>query len=352
MRLGTKLFLAVLVSFTLSVCTFLAIAHWLSFRYLAYPQEMSISRYNLLMGLIFFASLLVFILCFSLLIHRKIRYIRYLQARIQTIAKQDWAAAEIDIQGNDELAQLAHSLKAMSQELKEKIEAERRQEQLKSELITNLSHDLRSPLTSMIGFLQAVQDQKYESREEHDEYIQIAYRKAEQLKRLIEDLFVYTKLHNHALPLNKREVNLTHLLWQFLEESRPQAEVQGHRLSYELPEGPIVQSLDVDQWLRVLENLFSNALAYSQPGSPIQVKLWEEGQFICLTFANQTEGMEEQELSNLFERLYRRDKVRSIDDHHAGLGLAIVKSIVELHGATITAHLNGDEICFQISLPQ
>lgn len=352
MRLGTKLFFAVLVSFSLSVCAFLVIAHWFSFRYLAHPEEISISRYNMLMGLIFLASLLVFILCFSLLVHRKIRYISYLQARIQTIAKQDWAAAKMDIHGNDELAQLARSLQAMSQELKEKIETERRQERLKSELISNLSHDLRSPLTSLIGFLQAVQDRKYENQAEHDEYIQIAYRKAEQLQRLVEDLFTYTKLQNQALPLNKKRVNLTQMLGQFLEESRPQAEVQGHPLSYELPHKAIEQSLDVDQWLRVLENLLSNALAYSQPSSPIQVRLWEEGREVYLAFSNQTERMEAQELSNLFERLYRRDKARSSDDHHAGLGLAIVKSIVELHGARISAHQNGEEICFLITMPQ
>ena len=157
------------------------------------------------------------------------------------------------------------------------IEKERKLEKQKNELITNVSHDLRTPLTSIMGYLRLLRDSKYENKEQHDEYTRIAFAKSEQLKNLIEDLFEYTKLTNEQVVLEKQEVCMNELLEQLIEELVPQAEEHGLTFVKKFPEERAYASIDSEKMVRVFDNLLMNAIKYSKDDGEIKVSLQSVG---------------------------------------------------------------------------
>jgi len=253
--------------------------------------------------------------------------------------------------GQDELSLLAVNMNQMAKELFSNIEKERRIEKQKNELITNVSHDLRTPLTSIMGYLRLLQDSKYESKEQHNEYVRIAFSKSEQLKNLIEDLFEYTKLTNEKMVLEKQEVCITELLEQLIEELVPQAEEEGLILVKQFPKERVYAAIDSEKMVRVFENLLMNAIKYSKDDGEIKVSLQRQRRNIQITVANHSEEFTKEELGNLFERFYKKDQSRSRVTEGSGLGLAIAKSIVELQGGEIRAEYEDGIIQFIVSLP-
>lgn len=253
--------------------------------------------------------------------------------------------------GQDELSLLAVNMNQMAEELFSNIEKERRIEKQKNELITNVSHDLRTPLTSIMGYLRLLRDSKYENKEQHDEYTRIAFTKSEQLKNLIEDLFEYTKLTNEKVILEKQEVCINELLEQLIEELVPQAEEEGLTFIKHFPEERMYATIDSEKMVRVFENLLMNAIKYSKDNGEIKVSLQRQRRDIQIIVANYSEEFTKEELANLFERFYKKDQSRSRVKEGSGLGLAIAKSIVELQGGQIRAHYEDGEIQFIVSLP-
>ena len=159
----------------------------------------------------------------------------------------------------------------------------------KNELITNVSHDLRTPLTSIMGYLRLLQDAKYENREQYDEYIKIAFSKSEQLKNLIEDLFEYTKLTNENIVLEKQEICINEMLDQLIEELVPQAEEHGLSITKEFPEERIHAVVDPEKIVRVFDNLLMNAIKYSKDEGEIKVSLQRQKETIQISVKNPSE---------------------------------------------------------------
>jgi signal transduction histidine kinase len=298
-----------------------------------------------------FVGLATFFMLFFRLTRGKIHYIEELASGLLAIAKGD-LRHRVTVKSRDELGSLALNINHMAEALETKIEEERRAERIKNELVTNVSHDLRTPLTSVIGYLRLLQDGRYSSAEQRDEYLRIAYGKAEQLKGLVEDLFEYTKLANQGVRLQRRDLCINEFLDQFLEEYVPLAEENDLQLIKEFPEERLYASVDPDQFLRVLENLFSNAVKYSIKPGEIRVGLAGEPDAVHITVANHGEPIPEQDLPRLFERFYRVEQSRSTETGGSGLGLAIVKSIVDLHGGQIWAESDHERIEFHIRLPK
>lgn len=231
------------------------------------------------------------------------------------------------------------------------LERERQTEKLKNELITNVSHDLRTPLTSILGYLRLLRDQRVEDQEQQREYIRIAYEKSEHMKGLVEDLFEYTSLSNRGVPLNKQTVCMNELLGQIVEAYVPLAEENQLTFHKELPEERLYAAVDPEKFVRVMENLFGNAIKYCVKPGEIGVWLKREGQGIELTVTNKGEDIPPDQLARIFERFYRVEGSRSLRTGGAGLGLAIVKSIVELQGGAIRAESREGVISFHIWLP-
>ncbi|WP_082246210.1 sensor histidine kinase [Bacillus gaemokensis] len=293
---------------------------------------------------------ITFLFSFFYITKRKMKQIEAMAEGVREIAKGN-LQYRIREKGKDELGLLAVNMNQMVEELMLNIEKERKLEKQKNELITNVSHDLRTPLTSIMGYLRLLRDSKYENKEQHDEYMKIAFSKSEQLKNLIEDLFEYTKLTNEKIVLEKQEVCMNELLDQLIEELVPQAEDHGLVFVKRFPEERVYAAIDSEKMVRVFENLLMNAIKYSKDDGEIKVSLQRQRRNIQISVANHSEEFTREELGNLFERFYKKDQSRSRVTEGSGLGLAIARSIVELQGGGIKAEYEDGVIQFIVSLP-
>lgn len=298
----------------------------------------------------FIAAVGTFVLILFREIDKKIAYIEYLSECLGEIAKGD-LSYKIEIVGKDELAQVARDITKMEDELNKQIDAQIRAEQSKNELVSNVAHDLRTPLTSIIGYIGLLKDKAYKTKEEQESYLNIAYSKSEKLKDIIEDLFELTKLYQNVGGLNKTRISLNNLLNQLIEELMPLAKEKEIDIEAYIDEHNIMLEADATKIIRVFENLIENAIKYTEVGESIyvEVKAAPHGAYIAVS--NPCQDIKAEEVSRLFERFYRRDEARNSEIGGSGLGLAIAKNIVDLHGGAISAKLLRDLISFKVYLP-
>lgn len=296
-------------------------------------------------------ALMAFILSFIFITNRKMKYVGSISKGVSEISKGN-LSFRINKIGKDELSNLAVNINYMAEEIENKIEAERRAEKTKSELITNVSHDLRTPLTSVMGYIGLVKEGKYDSEEKMKEYLDIAFNKAEKLKMLIEDLFEYTKLTNEGVKLYKNNINLNEFIDQVINEMIPICDENNLEIKSYLPLDKIHVDIDANKMVRVLENLIGNAIKYSYKPGVIEVYLSldkEKGEaMICVQ--NRGDNIPNDKLNKLFDRFYRMDESRNASTGGSGLGLAIAKSIVELHKGNIFAECEDNIIRFYVTL--
>lgn len=300
----------------------------------------------------FFAVLFgfaVFIISFYYITSRKMQYIETVSTGLLEISKGN-LDYKIKKKGEDELAYVAENINHMTEELKNKIEKEREADKIKNELITNVSHDLRTPLTSIKGYLGLIKYKKYEDKAQLDEYINIAYNKSEKLEVLINDLFEYTKLSNKALNMKKENIIINDLLQQLTEELVPICEENSVTIEKNFNKVKANVFVDPNKMVRVFENLLMNAIRYSAKPGSIAVILSITGEYVYISVSNKCDGISKEDINKLFERFYRTEKSRSSETGGSGLGLAIAKSIVELHGGTIQVEYNEPDICFTVKL--
>ncbi len=306
---------------------------------------------NLGNALGFIAAVGLFIVLITRLTKDKIAYIEYLSNCLGEISKGD-LSYKIEVIGEDELAEVAHNITIMEHEIQAQIAAQMKAEKIKNELVTNVAHDLRTPLTSIIGYIGLVKDKKYVTEEEYNKYLSIAYDKSEKLKVIIEDLFELTKLHQDSVQLNKEIISISSLLNQLVEELMPLANEKNIEVQTYIEPTHAEVVVDVAKITRVFENLIENAIKYSDSGNAIYIELKEFSKQVYVAVSNHCDNIPQEEVEKFFERFYRADKSRNSQAGGSGLGLAIAKNIVELHGGKINAKVNGDLISFKVGLPK
>lgn len=326
--IGVEIFVANINSFLIAIIVF-----WIS----------GFIGKNIITALIW--AVFAYYVVLQLLTRKKIGYIREIADGILEISKGnlDYKVAEM---GNDELRILAENINKMSGELKRKIEDEKRAEQTKNELITNVSHDLKTPLTTIIGYLTLVKDKTYDNEKVMDDYIEKAYSKSLKLKKLIEDLFEYTKISNGVIKVHKSDVNLVELMEQLLGEMSVIAKQNNLSIESDYSHPEIIVNIDSDLIARTFENILSNAIKYSykELNGKILVKVVKDDSKATIVVENQGDTIPTEILPLIFERFYRVDKSRSSKIVGSGLGLAISKSIIELHGGTIYAESEANKV--------
>ncbi|NBI28846.1 sensor histidine kinase [Chengkuizengella marina] len=241
--------------------------------------------------------------------------------------------------GRSVIAKHAANLNKLRTGIKVSLSEQAKSERLKTELITNVSHDLRTPLTSIITYTDLLKNQEL-TEEERMEYVKILERKSNRLKILIEDLFEVSKMASGNLELHKQEVDLTQLLQQVLGEHQEQLEQSGLELRATIPETPVIANVDGQRWWRVLDNLIVNAMKYSIKGSRVYVSLKHDNGQAEFIIKNVTKYELGENINELLERFKRADKSRHTEG--SGLGLAIAQSIVDLHGGLLKIELDGD----------
>ncbi|MBN1046136.1 sensor histidine kinase [Clostridium botulinum] len=299
--------------------------------------------------IISFLGIAVFLITFVSLVNRKVKYIKFLTKEVKVI-KDEGFGKTIKVKGKDELSELCQSINDMSLELRKKIDNEKIIEKNKNELITSVSHDLRTPLTSIIGYVDLLKKNEFNDKEKFDNYIEVIDERTKSLNRLINELFEYTKLTSHDIKLNYSRLEIVSLIEQMVGEYTPIFNKENLEVVKDITDKDIFINADIEKIVRVLENLLTNAIKYSVKNSKVLIKLFEENDYVVVSVSNKAKDITENDLKNIFERFYKVDKSRKEQDS-TGLGLSIVKRIVELHNGEIDVNLNEDIIEFKISLP-
>ena len=227
----------------------------------------------------------------------------------------------------------------------------REAEQRKNDLIVYLAHDLKTPLTSVIGYLTLLRDEPQISPEMRARYTGIALDKAERLEDLINEFFDITRFNLSHIELDRRPTDLTRMVEQVVSEFGPMLAEQRLTCRTDLPPR-LEYSCDPDKMARVFDNLLRNACHYSTPGTEVQISGAETGASIVLSFHNEGRTIPPEKLERIFEQFFRLDSSRATRTGGAGLGLAIAKEIVELHGGTISARSWDNQVEFQVTLPK
>ncbi len=224
-------------------------------------------------------------------------------------------------------------------------------EQRKNDLVVYLAHDLKTPLTSVMGYLELLQDEPDLPEQTRQHYIQVVSRKTERLEDLINEFFEITRYNLTHITLEKSEINLTRLLEQVIFEFQPMMLEKGLACEVSLPKD-FMFFCDSDRMQRVFDNLLRNALNYSYPSTVVRISLEEREREIELNFENQGNTIPPEKLQRIFEQFFRLDNSRGTKTGGSGIGLAIAKEITQLHGGQITAFSEDNRIRFQIILPR
>ena len=222
-------------------------------------------------------------------------------------------------------------------------------ESKKNDLIVYMAHDLKTPLTSIIGYLTLLTEEKEISKRLQDKYINIALDKALRVEELTNQFFDITRYNLHSMPITKKELNVSYLLRQLIDECFPMLEEKNLKCNLEADE-KIMIFADGDKLARAFDNLLKNAINYSFENTEIEIKVNEEDEKINILFRNRGEKIPEYKLDKIFEKFYRGDSARSSSTGGAGLGLAITKEIIELHGGKIFVKNDDEFIEFYIIL--
>jgi two-component system sensor histidine kinase VanS len=266
-------------------------------------------------------------------------------------------ATEVMYRTKDELIELPPELKEVEFQMNQiKLEIERNEraareaEQRKNDLVVYLAHDLKTPLTSVIGYLTLLRDEAKITEELREKYLSISLEKAERLEDLINEFFEITRFNLTNLTLELSRINLRRMLEQITYEFKPM--LADKNLTCTINAAPeLMMRCDVDKMQRVFDNLLRNAVNYSFPDGAIHIQAVQSDSHIQITFLNQGNTIPAEKLGRIFEQFYRLDTARTSKTGGAGLGLAIAKEIIELHKGTITAVSENEVIEFIITIP-
>lgn len=264
-----------------------------------------------------------------------------IQAIADTLSKManNEITSEIYVKGNGLIANIAKDVNAVREGFAISNQKQSNSERLKTELITNVSHDLRTPLTSVLNYVDLAKRSDI-TEEERQEYLQIIDNKSKRLKVLIDDLFEASKMASGAVELNKEQVDLVALMYQALAEYEDRFEDQKLIVRTKTSNQHMYAYCDGRKMYRVFENLFSNVIKYAQPATRVYLEMTYEGSEIVITLKNISNYELGFDVSELAERFKRGDSSRHTEG--SGLGLSIVKSILELHGAAFELSQDGD----------
>lgn len=276
--------------------------------------------------------------------------IRYLDFALQASEKIADDSKEL-IELPDDFKEIETQLNAVKLEVQNNARAAREAEQRKNDLVVYLAHDLKTPLTSVIGYLNLLTEAPDMPKDMQQKYLGIALNKADRLEDLINEFFEITRFNLTHITLEQGNINMTRLLEQLVYEFSPMFSEKG--ISCKLQAPPDVYFYcDGDKMQRVFDNLLRNAVNYSYPNTEIEITMVQSEEGLQLTFLNHGNTIPEDKLNRLFEQFFRLDSSRGSGSGGAGLGLAIAREIVELHQGTIKALSSNEKIIFKIVFPK
>ena len=249
----------------------------------------------------------------------------------------------------DEMIKFSEKLNKIKYEYALSKKMAKEAEQKKNDLIMYMAHDLKTPLTSVIGYLTLLNEEKRISKDLQEKYMKIALDKSIRLEELTNQFFEITRYNLNDMPINKIQLNLSILFDQLIEEFYPMLEDRKLELKVNKP-NTLIYNADGDKMARAFGNLLKNAISYSYENTVIEIEMIDNEENIEVTFRNKGATIPEYKLEKIFDKFYRADESRGTNSGGAGLGLAITKDIIELHNGTISANSENETIEFVINL--
>ncbi|WP_019420749.1 sensor histidine kinase [Paenibacillus sp. OSY-SE] len=290
------------------------------------------------------------ILFFFLLTKRYAAYFDQISNGINQLANGDFNS-RIDIPSKDEFGDIARDINLASEKLQQALEKGDFAENSKDQLVMNLAHDLRTPLTSVLGYLDFILQDDQLTAEQIQHYTSIAFTKSKRLERLIEELFEITRMNYGRLTIEKKPIDLSELLNQLCEELLPIFEK--NQLMARLQVIPHLNiSGDGELLARVFENLMTNAVRYGSEGEFIDIHGYLDAEDAVIQIVNYGDCIPPEELPNVFDMFYTGDQARTHQEGSTGLGLFIAKNIVVQHQGTISVQSSVTRTLFEVRLPQ
>lgn len=296
--------------------------------------------------LIWFGTIcLVSLLLFWLFFRWFVRFFNAINKGIDALLQEN-----MQISLPQELMPIERKLHLVQQTLQNRERATREAEQRKNDMVMYLAHDIKTPLTSVIGYLSLLSEAPEMPAEQRAKYIGITLDKAQRLEQLIDEFFEITRYNFQQQQLTLETINLYYMLVQLTDEFYPLLQAHGNTIKLQAPTELTVYG-DTDKLARVFNNILKNAVAYSYPNTPICITAKIEEQNLEINFMNQGQTIRPQKLQSIFEKFFRLDSARASNTGGAGLGLAIAQEIVHLHGGEITASSADEITCFSVRLP-
>lgn len=299
------------------------------------------------MDLILFSIIIVFlVILFRFSISWFTKYFDEISAGMDHLVEE----SDEEITLSAELDFMELKLNRIKDSLEKRAKAVQEAEQRKNDLVVYLAHDIKTPLTSVIGYLNLLDEAPDMPSEQKAKYVGITLEKAYRLEQLINEFFEITRFNLQTIVLNKGKINLLFMLQQMADEFYPMLTPQEKQVAVNVPDGLTLWG-DADKLARVFNNILKNAIAYSYENSIIDISAVQQEKYIVITFTNQGDPIPLPKMETIFEKFYRLDSSRSSNTGGAGLGLAIAKEIVTAHGGMITAESGQEYTMFTVTLP-
>ena len=245
----------------------------------------------------------------------------------------------LDVEENDEIGLLCQDFEEMRIRLKENAEEKLQYDKESKELISNISHDLKTPITAIKGYVEGIMDGVASSPEKLDKYIRTIYNKANDMDRLIDELMFYSKIDTNKIPYTFTKINVDQYFRDCVEEVGLDMDARGIELGYfNYVDENVVVIADAEQLKRVINNIISNSVKYlDKTKGIINIRIKDVGDFVQIEIEDNGRGIAAKDLSNIFDRFYRTDASRNSAQGGSGIGLSIVRKIIEDHGGRIWA---------------
>ncbi len=301
------------------------------------------------MEMIIFVIILIFLLC--ILFRFSISWFTKYFDEISDGMDKLVGKSDDEITLSPELYFMENKLKQIKNILEKQKKAALDAEQRKNDLVVYLAHDIKTPLTSVIGYLSLLDEAPDMPPKQKAKYVGITLEKAYRLEQLINEFFEITRFNLQTIFLNKGKINLLFMLQQMADEFYPMLTPQRKQVSVNIPDGLTLWG-DADKLARVFNNILKNAIAYSYENGVINISAEEQDKNIVINFTNHGNPIPQEKLETIFKKFFRLDTSRSTNTGGAGLGLAIAKEIVNAHGGNIFVQSNTEKTVFTVVLPQ
>ncbi|MGC5326512.1 ATP-binding protein [Brevibacillus sp. SYSU BS000544] len=244
----------------------------------------------------------------------------------------------VKVQGNDEIGQLGMSFEEMRRQLKHSVQMQLQYEENRKELLSNISHDLRTPITTIKGYVEGIRDGVASSKEMMDKYLGTIHAKVIVLDRLVDELFLYSKLDLQKVPYSFEQVDIRCFFQEMIDEVQFDFELKGIRIDKEFPNHQVMVIIDREKLKRVVLNLIDNCVKYmDKPDKRITMRITEQAEKVTIEIQDNGPGIRPEQLPFVFEKFYRAETPSETDKDGSGLGLAIARQLIEGHGGEIWA---------------